>query len=179
MARANPQTKAMIEQLDSENGGQLGKEVLVLFNGPAHHYVTPKFYQETKPSAGKVVPTWNYSAVEIYGKARVYFDSKAAATNEFLDRQVADLSLMCEREIMGYEERPWESTDAPEAYREIMKKGIVGIEIVIERMGGKVKVSQEMREGDREGVIEGFEALGTDVAKEIAACVRARSKKGE
>lgn len=178
MARGNPQVKAMIENL-SENGGQLEKEILVLFNGPAHHYVTPKFYTETKPTTGKVVPTWNYSAVEVYGKARVFFDSKAAATNEFLDKQISDLSLMCEKEIMGYKEKPWLVSDAPEPYLEIMKKGIVGIEIVIGRIGGKVKMSQEMRQGDREGVIEGFEAMGTDVAKEIAACVRARSKKGE
>jgi transcriptional regulator len=183
MARANPQVKAMIEDLtegaskaNGGNGGVLEREVLVLFNGSAHHYVTPKFYKETKPTTAKVVPTWNYSAVEVYGKARVYFDSKATSTNEFLDKQIADLSLMCEKNIMEYE-KPWETKDAPKPYLEIMKKGIVGIEIRIERMGGKVKMSQEMREGDREGVIEGFEALGTDVAKEIAACVRARSKK--
>lgn len=183
MARANPQTKAMIEDLTKDSttpsnsdGSQLSREVMILFNGPAHHYVTPKFYRETKPATGKVVPTWNYSAVQVYGRARVYFDSKATSTNEFLDKQVADLSEMCERSIMEYE-KPWGTKDAPEAYLEVMKKGIVGIEIEIESMGGKAKMSQELKEGDREGVIEGFEAIGTDITSEIAACVKTRAPK--
>jgi predicted FMN-binding regulatory protein PaiB len=37
--------------------------------------LTPKFYVETKPDTGKVVPTWNYSAVQVYGKATILFDS--------------------------------------------------------------------------------------------------------
>lgn len=188
MARANPQTKAMIEDLtkhitsdsshdkSNNNGGSLEREVMVLFNGPAHHYVTPKFYKETKPATGKVVPTWNYSAVQVYGKARIFFDSKASETNSFLDKQIADLSQMCEKNIMGFE-RPWQTTDAPGPYIEIMKKGIVGVEIVIERMGGKAKMSQELNEGDRKGVIEGFEEMATDVSLEIARCVRARGSK--
>ena len=64
IARANPQTKAIIETVtkslegkDAVDGlnGTLEQDVMVLFNGPVHHYVTPKFYTETKPTTGKVV----------------------------------------------------------------------------------------------------------------------------
>ena len=57
MARANPQVKAMIAELTSSGQRTLSRDVLVLFNAPAHHYVTPKFYTETKPATGKVAPT--------------------------------------------------------------------------------------------------------------------------
>jgi transcriptional regulator len=64
----------------------LEQEVLVLFTATSHHYVTPKFYTETKPVTAKVVPTWNYSAVQGYGRATLYFDSKSDVTSEFLSK---------------------------------------------------------------------------------------------
>lgn len=185
MAKQNPQAKALMgaasETKANQNQDQDGKsmelpdEVLILFNGPYHHYVTPKFYKETKPSTGKVAPTWNYSAVQAYGKIRVYCDSKSEETGGFLQKQVEELSQHAETGIMG-SASPWKVADAPESYVELLKKNIIGIEIRIERLQGKVKMSQEMKEGDREGVIEGFEGLGTDVGNGIAQTVRERGK---
>ena len=56
MARQNPHSKAMAESLSamSPPGEFLEQEVLVLFNAAAQHYVTPKFYVETKPSTSHV-----------------------------------------------------------------------------------------------------------------------------
>ncbi|KAF2746302.1 hypothetical protein M011DRAFT_370404, partial [Sporormia fimetaria CBS 119925] len=170
MARGNPQVQAMISELSSRaaaghlddstgNGGELTREVLVLFNAPTlQHYVTPQWFTETKPVSGKVVPTWNYVAAQVYGKMRVWFDSKAGSTNQFLDGQLEGLTRHCERNVMGFEE-PWEVRDAPEGYLRVMKKGIVGVEVGIERLEGKWKMSQEMGRGDREGVVRGFEEL--------------------
>ncbi|KAK6342433.1 hypothetical protein TWF718_007835 [Orbilia javanica] len=191
MARQNPQAKAILEALQSSSsssgedggeGGVLSQEVMVIFTAQHHHYVTPKFYVETKPATAKVVPTWNYSAVQIYGTARVYHSTASRGTSEYLGKQMTDLTKLCEGEIMGYvgekgtKEGPWEVEDAPERYLEIMKKGVIGIEIEIERIGGKWKMSQEMGVGDREGVVEGFRALGTDVGREISECVRVRGE---
>ncbi|KAI0682290.1 putative FMN-binding domain-containing protein, partial [Cerioporus squamosus] len=92
MARANPQVKAMIAELTSSGSRTLSRDVLVLFNLPAHHYVTPKFYTETKPATGKTAPTWDYAAVQVYGRATVYFDAKAEETDAFLSRSLRDLS---------------------------------------------------------------------------------------
>ena len=64
LARANPQAKVMAQAARSRVTSDplevnvLEEEVLVLFNSQAQHYVTPKFYTKTKPSTGKVVPTW-------------------------------------------------------------------------------------------------------------------------
>lgn len=185
MARANPQAKSLIEHLSAGNSGapsttgpgKLERDVMVLFNGPAHHYVTPKFYVDTKPATGKVVPTWNYAAVQVYGKLSVYYDTKDQSTDAFLSKAIADLSQLAETQIMGYE-KPWQVGDAPENYIDLLKKAIIGIEIHITDMGGKWKMSQEMKGGDSQGVEDGFEALGTEEGKKIAEMVRTR-RKGE
>ncbi|EEP82031.1 conserved hypothetical protein [Uncinocarpus reesii 1704] len=178
LARQNPQSKVLTEALAaaarSEHGPhalELPGEVLVVFNGPHQHYVTPKFYTETKPRTGKVAPTWNYSAVQAYGRITVYSDSGSAETQAFLQKQLEDLTLLGEKEVMGFTE-PWEVGDAPESWVRIFKKLIVGVEIRIERLQGKVKMSQELPRGDREGVIEGFERMDTEAGKGIARAVR-------
>lgn len=180
MARANPQAKSLIEHLSAGDSsapgpGKLERDVMVLFNGPAHHYVTPKFYVDTKPATGKVVPTWNYAAVQVYGKLSVYYDTKDQSTDAFLSKAVADLSQLAETKIMEYE-RPWTVEDAPSNYIDLLKKAIIGIEIEITDMGGKWKMSQEMKGADNQGVEDGFNALGTDEGKQMAEMVRSRRK---
>lgn len=185
MAKQNPQAKVLMETLAATQNAlgddmvrELPEEVLILFNGPHHHYVTPKFYVETKPTTGKVVPTWNYSAVQAYGKVKVYCDSKSEDTSSFLVGQVEELSRQAETSIMGYtggdRPKPWEVSEAPTSYVDLLRKNIIGIEIQIHRLEGKFKMSQEMGKGDREGVIEGFNNLDSDVGKYIAKTVKER-----
>ncbi|KAF2108280.1 putative transcriptional regulator [Lophiotrema nucula] len=166
IARQNPQAKAIIENLSVTStsdfkegeGSILPEEVMIMFNGPVHHYITPQFYVKTKPETGKVVPTWDYEAVEVYGKARIYHDPKAEVAIAFLSRQIRDLSEFMERNVMEYE-TPWKVDDAPERYVDILMKNIIGIEIEITRIAGRAKWSQEKPAGDREGLIEGFAKL--------------------
>jgi transcriptional regulator len=122
-----------------------------------------------------VVPTWNYSAVQVYGRASIFYDTKAAATGEFLNKQIRDLSLQSERDIMGHE-KPWVVDDAPTSYIELLKKAIIGVQIEISDIGGKYKMSQEMPAGDQQGVIDGFKAMGSDVGAEMARTVEQKSK---
>ena len=183
MARANPHAKAIVEAVKEHHpsNGPLEQEVLILFNGPAHAYVTPKFYTETKPDTGKVVPTWNYSAVQVYGKAKIYYDTKdegGAETSGFLQKQINDLTDHSEADILssmgGNTDVKWEVDDAPAPYVDILKKAILGLEIEITRLEGKYKMSQEMSEGDREGVAKGFESLGTENGLRISKTVEER-----
>ena len=81
---------------------------------------------------------------------------------------------LCEREVMGYE-KPWNVADAPVSYVDILKKAIIGVEIEITSMVGKWKMSQELSEGDRKGVVEGFEALGNETGKNMAHTVKERA----
>lgn len=186
VARANPHAKALISAAatgiatESENeqnftGIKLPEEVMVLFTSGVNHYVTPQFYTETKPQTGKVVPTWNYAAVQVYGTMTVYTSTTAPESGAFLKQQLDDLSKLCEQEQMGYApEKSWEVDDAPEKYIDLLKKAIVGVKIEITRIGGKFKMSQELGEGDRNGVIKGFQARGTEKTKQIAELVAER-----
>lgn len=70
---------------------------------------------------------------------------------------------------------PWKVNDAPERYIELMKRAIVGIEIEITRLEGKVKMSQEMGKGDRAGVVKGFRNTGSELGREMARLVQERS----
>ncbi|RMZ38714.1 transcriptional regulator [Aspergillus flavus] len=148
IAKQNPQVKAMLETLDGKPSGvlSLDQDVLVIFNGQHDHYVTPKYYTETKPDTGKVVPTWNYSAVQIYGKLSLYYDSKTPDAGSFLTKQMHDLLEQCEKYY-----------------------GVYGIE-------GKFKMSQEMRRGDRDGVVRGFADLGGEAGEAISALVKERGE---
>lgn len=181
MARANPHSKALIEAASASPDGCLEQEVMVLFNFPVHHYVTPKFYTETKPDTGKVVPTWNYAAAQIYGKIRVYHDSQSEEAGCFLGKQISDLTDLSETSIMGYTgkgsaQKGWKVTDAPESYVTLLKKAIIGIEIKVDRLEGKFKMSQESSEGDRAGIISGFQKLGTELGSKMAETVAERGE---
>ncbi len=68
--------------------------------------------------------------------------------------------------------KPWSVSDAPERYVEVLKKAVIGVEVVITKLVGKAKMSQELVDGDREGVVAGFEAMGSDVGNAMAQCVR-------
>jgi len=119
--------------------------VLVIFQGP-NAYVTPSWYP-SKAETGRVVPTWNYLAVHAKGHARVVQDPV------WLRRHRGELTDQHERGRA----RPWAVDDAPEDFIEGMMQGIVGIEIRIDILSGKLKASQNQTERNRAGVKAGLE----------------------
>ena len=66
--------------------------------------------------------------------------------------------------------------DAPEKFIEFKKKNIIGIEVEVTRLEGKWKMGQELREGDREGVVEGFRKMGTEEGEAIAKTVEEKGR---
>jgi transcriptional regulator len=139
VARANPQWQHVGDDAT----------VLVMFQGP-HAYVSPTWY------ADPGVPTWNYTAVHVYGRARTVDD--AAATG----RYVARLAARFERGSAA----PWVPSYDPK-----MLKGIVGIEIRITEIQGKLKLSQNRSPEDRARVAARLEASGTDNDAALARLV--------
>jgi transcriptional regulator len=150
MARANPQWRHL----------QSSGRVLVICAG-ASHYITPSWYP-AKREDGKVVPTWNYIAVHATGTARVVEDAAwlLRHLNELTDSQEAGFA------------QPWSVADAPAEYVAGISKAIVGIEIAVDRLEGKWKLSQNRSALDQEGVIAGLQALGTPAANEMASNMR-------
>ncbi len=134
IARANPQWHEL----------EAVEECLVVFQGP-QDYVTPSWYA-TKRETGKVVPTWNYATVHAWGRPRVMND------DAWLRRQIEDLTLSRE----SHRAEPWKVDDAPADFVTAQMRAIVGVEIVISRIEGKWKMSQNRPAADRLGVIAGF-----------------------
>ncbi len=117
---------------------------LAIFLGP-DGYVTPSWYP-TKRATGKVVPTWNYVAVHAYGRVEVFDDP---------DRLLALVTRLTDSHE-GTRGDPWHVSDAPESYIRSMLGAIVGLEMRIDRLEGKWKMSQNRSDADREGVVAGF-----------------------
>lgn len=129
-------------QLEDLRGGA---EALVVFQGP-EFYVTPSWYP-SKHENGKVVPTWNYTMVQLRGIPKVVDDL------EWIRNHVIHLTNHLERD----RDAPWEVSDAPEDFIAIQLKQIVGLEIPITDIQGKFKLSQNRTPKDKAGVLQGIE----------------------
>ena len=155
VARANPHWKL----------GE-GRALLVLAGPEA--YVTPSWYP-SKAEHGKTVPTWNYEAVHLSGRAE-WFDDP-----EQLESVVAALSALHE----GDRDEPWSIADAPRAYIDALKRGIVGVTLRVDRIEAKRKLSQNKGAADFGGVAEGLAASEDAMEREVAALMRATRAVGD
>jgi transcriptional regulator len=137
VARANPQWQTF-------DGT---RQALAVFQGP-HAYVSPTWYA-TAPA----VPTWNYAAVHAYGRPRVL--EGAAATRDAVARLVA------------IHDPAWSLADQPEDFIAGMLRGIVAFAMPIERLEGKLKLSQNRPAADRPGIVRALRA-GRPVEQAVA-----------
>jgi transcriptional regulator len=130
VARANPQWQTF-------DGT---RQALAVFGGP-HAYVSPTWYA-TSPA----VPTWNYAAIHAYGRPRVIEGADAA--RDAVERLVLE------------HDPAWRLADQPAEFVAGMLRGIVAFELPIERLEGKLKLSQNRPAADRPGILRGLRAGG-------------------
>lgn len=122
----------------AESLRNLGRATAV-FSGP-HGYISPRWYE-----TALAVPTWNYAAVHAHGSVRII------EGDDFLTR----LGQLLDR----YEPEGWQGR-MPDGFLRKQLPGIVGFELTIERLEGKVKLSQNKPQADILGAIAGLEAEG-------------------
>jgi transcriptional regulator len=127
-------------------------EALAIFSG-AHHYISPSWYPE-KAEDGKVVPTWNYAVVHVYGPLKIIEDPAWLLSH---------LNTLVTQHESSFP-TPWKTSDAPSDYIASQIKGIVGLELPITRIEGKWKVSQNKSERTLHAVEQGLEDLNTPEA---------------
>ena len=151
VARANPHWR------DAAQSG----ESLAIFQGPSS-YVSPSWYP-SKQETGKVVPTWVYIAVHAHGRLRIIDDGA------WLRQHVEALTDLHEAD------RPtaWQVSDAPESYVGAMMRGIVGLELLVERLEGAWKLNQHKPPADRDGTLNGL-AMSGPAGAELAAALAER-----
>jgi transcriptional regulator len=127
-----------------------GAQALAVVRGP-QAYVSPSWYA-SKREHGRVVPTWNYTAVHLTGP--VTFSREPERLREIVTR-------LTERHEAG-RAHPWAVTDAPAAYLEGQLRGIVAVELTVERVEAKDKLSQNRSRADQEGVVAGLRGDGPE-----------------
>ena len=134
-----------------------GAEVLLVFQGP-DGYISPNWYP-SKHEAGREVPTWNYAVVHVHGRLRVIDD--AAWLRRLLE-------TLTDHHEAG-QPQPWKISDAPDDHIETSLRAIVGLEVSIDRIEGKFKLSQNHPARNRAGVIAGLRERDGDGDAELAA----------
>lgn len=139
-AKANPQWKHLE---DNSN-------ILVIFNGP-HCYISPSWYEKSG------VPTWDYVTVHAYGSANVFEDKQQTA------ELIEELTDKYEQEQEKTGAQRWK---AKNNYPDKMLNAIVGFEIVVQELQGKVKIGQNKSREDLEGVVT---ALGKSSSEQELA----------
>jgi transcriptional regulator len=143
LAAMNPHTALLTD----------GAPVTAIFHGP-QGYVSPAWY-----TLKKAVPTWNYAVVHARGPVVRIDDGEG---------KERVLKALIDRHDPPYHAQ-WNELDA--TYREGMKRGIVGFEIVVESLAVKFKLSQNRSAEDRAGVANGH-LSGDPAAQALAAWMR-------
>lgn len=142
------------------------QSVLAIFQGPAA-YVSPSFYP-SKQTDPRVVPTWNYAVVHATGT--IAFTHDPAWLRDLVGR-------LTEWQETARTE-PWHVEDAPREYVARMLRAIVGFEILIERLDGKWKMSQNHPAANRAGVAAGLRASTIATAQSVAEIIERGLREG-
>ncbi|MEC1650063.1 FMN-binding negative transcriptional regulator [Bacillus vallismortis] len=109
--------------------------VLVMFQGP-HAYISSSWYKQEN------VPTWNYQAVHVYGKASIL--------NEEELKQ--DLTMLLQK-YEKHRENPvlWDTLSPQLLEKEL--KGIVGFKMKVQEVQAADKLSQNRKDEDYQNIV--------------------------
>lgn len=148
-----PKTNAVWELMNGET------PAAAVFQG-ANAYISPSWYP-SKHEHGRAVPTWNYAVVHVRGTPRAIDDSRwvLAHLEELTDT------------LESSQARPWKVSDAPQNFTDRMISQLVGIEMPIDAIEGKWKVSQNRPQADQIGVVAGLKSRGDGESLAMAELV--------
>ena len=151
IARANPQWR----QLDARS--------VLLIVPLSDAYVSPSWYP-SKADDPRVVPTWNYEVVHVHATVSVRDEP------DFVRRVVSDLTDRNEAMRTELTAAPptWAIDDAPGDFIDRQLRAIVGIELTIDRVVAKRKLSQNRTDADRAGVVAGLRSTPTNRGHAVA-----------
>ncbi len=122
-----------------------GATLLAVINGP-DSYVSPRWYENRA-----TVPTWDYVALELDGRATRLDD-------EALDALLYELIERHESRLGG---KRWSATETPPQIWDDLRTAIVGFELEILAWRPTIKLSQNKNAAERARIAEGLEAAGS------------------
>ncbi|WP_367389891.1 FMN-binding negative transcriptional regulator [Lewinella sp. LCG006] len=150
-ARANEQWKLLAA----------GQETLVIFAEP-HAYISPRHYDKIQN-----VPTWNYQAVHVYGKARLL--ETAAEGFAHLERLIATFEQDYQAQWAGLSE----------GYKQAMLAGIVAVEIRVTEIQAKAKLSQNKTTAEQERIAGELSQSADSVVRDLGKAMVKNMGRGE
>lgn len=115
------------------------EEVLAIFSGP-HTYISSSWYDHEN------VPTWNYEAVHVYGRVRMI-------EGEALIESLRKLTNKYEKNSTN----PVSVDTMSKKFLETEIRGIVGIQVIIDRMEASYKLSQNRDKKNHTNIISALE----------------------
>jgi len=143
LAKANSQWKQLAQ----------AEEVLIVFQGP-HAYISSSWYTHEN------VPTWNYLAVHVYGKARLIEGEEL----------MHHLKTLVDQYETGRPNRVQVETMTP-SYLEGQIRALVGFELEISEVHASAKLSQNRDDENYERIVQQLEqsplASDLEVAEEM------------
>ena len=145
MSRVNPLWKTFA----------INEEVLVIFHGP-HTYISPTWYNHVN------VPTWNYQAVHVYGKARFVEDYDEAY--QILKR------LIDRHETASH----YKMETLPQDFVAKEIKGIVAFQIEATRIEANYKLSQNRNDEDYRNIVAKLDAREDEMSHGVAEAMKAQ-----
>ncbi len=154
LMRSNPLARAL---------GEAEASALLVVSGP-DAYVSPDWY-EIGPDQ---VPTWNYQAVHLFGRARL-------APAETLRPHLERLSAHFEARLAP--KPPWTIDKTTPGYVEKLMRGVTPAEMTVERIESTMKLNQNKPHEARRAAAEAIAAtpaeagLGSETAR-LAALMR-------
>lgn len=148
MAYGNPQWRTF----------ETCEDVLVMFQGP-NSYISSSWYGHEE------VPTWNYQAVHVYGKAGILEKEEL----------IEELSKMLEK-YEEHRENPvlWDKLSPQLLESEL--KGIVGFKIKVGDIQAAYKLSQNRNETDYMNIIDKLKNEQNSNSKQMAELMEKRLK---
>lgn len=147
ISRANPQAKTLTN----------GDEVLCDFLG-AHTYISSSWYDHIN------VSTWNYEAVQIYGKVELM-------NHDELYQHLDKLTSKYEK----FQQCPMMVKDMGKEFVEKEMKGAFGLKIIPTEIFTKQKLSQNRKEDDFKNIILNLEN-GDENGRQVAAKMKQLKK---
>ncbi|MEI5888217.1 FMN-binding negative transcriptional regulator [Bacillus albus] len=114
---------------------ETSEDVLVIYQGP-HAYISSSWYEQEN------VPTWNYQAVHVYGKASILKEEELKQ----------DLTMLLQK-YEKHRKNPvlWDNLSPQLLEQEL--KGIVGFKIKVQEIQAAYKLSQNRNEKDYLNII--------------------------
>ncbi len=126
------------------------EEVMVIFLGP-HTYVSSSWYDHEN------VPSWDYVAVHVYGKAHIQ-------SEEELIESLRQLTNKYEKDSV----HPISVDTMSKKFLHTELRGTIGFEITIERMEASYKLSQNRDEKNHTQIISELEKRGDENSVSVA-----------